>query len=108
MKLSCYIIISCLIFSETNGKILTCKESVESDVCFNVEQIQDYVDSINPKPWPTEIDIGLKVRDIIDVDENQQTVTLSMKAHLQWKDGRLDVKRSKDDKEKLVFLNLLK
>ena len=100
MKLSCYIIISSLIFSETNGKILTCKESVESNVCFNVEQIQDYVDSINPKPWPTEINIGLKVRDIIDVDENYQTVELLMKAHLEWKDNRLDVKRSNDDKEK--------
>ena len=100
MKISCYIIISCLIVSETNGKILTCKESVESNVCFNVEQKEDYVDSINPKPWPTEIDIGLKIRDILDVDENQQTVTLSMKAHLEWKDSRLDVNRSKDDKEK--------
>ena len=100
MKLSYYIIISGLIFSETNGKILTCKESVESNVCFNVEQIEDYIDSINPKPWPTEIHIGLRVRDIIDVDENQQTVTVSMKAHLEWKDNRLDVKRSKDDKEK--------
>ena len=75
-------------------------ESVESNVCFNVEQIQDYVDSINPKPWPTEINIGLKVRDIIDVDENYQTVELLMKAHLEWKDNRLDVKRSNDDKEK--------
>ena len=100
MKLSCYIITSCLIVSEINGKILACKESVESNVCFNVEQKEDYVDSINPKPWPTEIDIGLKIRDILDVDENQQTVTLSMKAHLEWKDSRLDVKRSKDDKEK--------
>ena len=100
MKISHFIITSCLIVYETNGKILTCKESVESNVCFNVEQIQDYVDSINPKPWPTEINIGLKVRDIIDVDENYQTVELLMKAHLEWKDNRLDVKRSNDDKEK--------
>ena len=100
MKISHFIIISCLIVYETNGKILTCKESVESNVCFNVEQIQDYVDSINPKPWPTEINIGLKVREIVDVDENYQTVELLMKAHLEWKDNRLDVKRSNDDKEK--------
>ena len=42
------------------------------------------------------------VRDITDVDENQQTVTLSMKAVFEWQDRRLDVKRSKDDQEKYV------
>ena len=42
------------------------------------------------------------VRDITDVDENQQTVTLSMKAVFEWQDSRLHVKRSKDDQEKYV------
>ena len=107
MKLSYYILISYLIVYETNGKILTCKESVDSNVCYDVEKIQDYVNSINPKPWPTYIDIGLKVWDIIDVDENQQTVTLSMKAHFKWKDIRLDVNRSKEDKEKYVIHQLM-
>ena len=106
MKVSYYILISYLIVFETNGKILTCKESVESNVCFDVEKIQDYVNSINPEPLPTEIDIGLKVRDITDVDENQQTVTLSIKADFEWKDSRLDVKRSKEDKEKYVIHQL--
>ena len=107
MKVSYYILISYLIVFETSGKILTCNESVESNVCFDVEKIQDYVNSINPKPWPTYIDIGLKVWDIIDVDENQQTVTLSMKAHFKWKDIRLDVNRSKEDKEKYVIHQLM-
>ena len=106
MKVSYYILISYLIVSETSGKILTCNKSVESNVCFDVEKIQDYVNSINPEPLPTEIDIGLKVRDITDVDENQQTVTLSIKADFEWKDSRLDVKRSKEDKEKYVIHQL--
>jgi hypothetical protein len=106
MKLSYYILISYLIVSETNGKILTCKESVESNVCFDVEKIQDYVSSKNPKPLPTEIDSSFMVRDITDVDENQQTVTLSMKAVFQWQDSRLHVKRSKDDQEKYVNYQL--
>ena len=102
MKLSYYILISYLIVSKTNGKILTCNESVESNVCFDVEKIRDYVSSKNPKPLPTEINSSFMVRDITDVDENQQTVTLSMKAVFEWQDCRLDVKRSKDDQEKYV------
>ena len=102
MKLSYYILISYLSVSKTNGKILTCNESVESNVCFDVEKIRDYVSSKNPKPLPTEINSSFMVRDITDVDENQQTVTLSMKAVFEWQDSRLHVKRSKDDQEKYV------
>ena len=65
-------------------------------------KIRDYVSSKNPKPLPTEINSSFMVRDITDVDENQQTVTLSMKAVFEWQDRRLDVKRSKDDQEKYV------
>ena len=51
---------------------------------------------------PTEINSRFMVRDITDVDENQQTVTLSMKAVFEWQDCRLDVKRSKNDQVKYV------
>ena len=91
------------LFSKKNlsvGKLLPCKESVESDVCFIGDKTDHYVASAFPKPLPTEIEIDLKIRDIIEVDELRQTVTLSMKAHLEWKDQRLNVKRSKEDIEK--------
>ena len=100
MKLFHFITILSFNFCESNAKILTCKESVESDVCFNMESIKDYVASKNPTPLPTEIHSSIKIRNIIDVDEIQQTLTLSLKAHLEWTDRRLDVKRSKDDIEK--------
>ena len=102
MKLSYYILISYLIVSKTNGKILTCNESVESNVYFDVEKIRDYVSSKNPKPLPTEINSSFMVRDITDVDENQQTVPSIINESGLWQDCRLDVKRSKDDQEKYV------
>ena len=78
------------------GDLLPCKESVESKVCFN---IQDYVKTVNPQPLPTQINIIISVFDIIDVDEVQQTVTLMLKIVLEWQDYRLDVNRSKEESE---------
>ena len=82
------------------GNILPCKDSVESYVCFNVDDIQDYVKTSNPEPLPTYVNISLKDIDVIDVDESQQTVTLLMKVRLAWQDDRLDVNRSQNDIER--------
>ena len=74
------------------GKLLPCSE-VMQEVCTTAE---NYVSKNIPEPFPTKIDLKLKLYEIIEVDETQQTVTLSMKAMIEWHDGRLDVNRSKD------------
>ena len=65
-----------------SGKISTCNSSIESYICFNVENIEDYVHTNNPEPLPTYVNISLKDIDIINVDETQQTVTLLMKVRI--------------------------
>ena len=77
-----------------NGKILPCNESVQSKVCFLKE---DYVPTNSPQPLPTLIDIIIQVKDIIEVNEEEQTVELSLRAILDWHDSRLSVNQSKED-----------
>ena len=74
------------------GKLLPCSE-VMQEVCTTAD---NYVSKNIPEPFPAKIDLKLKLYEIIEVDETQQTVTLSMKAMIEWHDGRLDVNRSKD------------
>ena len=74
------------------GKLLPCSE-VMQEVCTTTE---NYVSKNIPAPFPAKIDLKLKLYEIIEVDETQQTVTLSMKAMIEWHDDRLDVNRSKD------------
>ena len=38
----------------------------------------------------------LRIYDVIGVDEEEQTITLSLKAIVEWQDNRLDVNRSKE------------
>ena len=78
------------------GKLLTCPE-ITQKVC---TKSQKYVGEISPDPLPTSINLTLKFYEIKDVDEIQQTVTLSMKVIVEWQDYRLDVNRSKDDTQK--------
>ena len=82
-----------------NGKILPCNESVQSKVCFLKE---DYVPTKSPSPWPTMIDLIVKVNDINEVNEEEQTVELSLKVTLDWHDSRLSVNQSKEDIDKYI------
>ena len=101
IRISIYLLSFWFVFV-MGGKMLPCKDSVESYICFNVETIQDYVHTNNPEPLPTKVNISLKDIDVIDVDESQQTVTLLMKVRMAWNDDRIDVKRSQSDKDKYV------
>ena len=61
-----------------NSVILPCNESVESKLCLLVNKADEYV--------PTKSPVG-------------KTVTLVMKINLEWFDFKLNVKRSKEEKE---------
>ena len=86
--------------SHCHGIILPCKQSLESKVCFLVDNINEYVPTNAPKPSPTLVDSTLNVNDIINVDEEEQTFTLLMKIILTWHDDRVSVNRSQADIDK--------
>ena len=78
------------------GILLPCTERMQ-EVCTNTN---NYITTTNPDPFPTKINMTLKFYEVLDVDEDKQTITLSMKAFLEWQDYRLDVNRSKEYIEK--------
>ena len=95
---SALIIISILSFWDNvcaKKPLLPCSE-VMREIC----AVQDYISTINPDPIPTEVNITLIIQEILNVDETQEIVSLSMKALLEWQDKRLDVNRSKTYIEK--------
>ena len=83
-----------------NGKILPCKDSPLSKVCFLVDEAEDYVLTNSPSPLPTMIDITIEINGINEVDEEKQAVELSLRIILEWQDSRLSVNRSKEDFDK--------
>ena len=90
---SALIIISILSFSDNvcaKKPLLPCSKVVQ-ELCTQ----QDYIPTINPDPIPVEVNTTLIIQEVIDVDETQEVVTLSIRAMLEWQDHRLDVNRSK-------------
>ena len=96
-KLSWVVFVSLLV--ACNSVILPCNESVESKLCLLVNKVDEYVLTKSPEPNPTLINITITIIDISDVDEVRKTVTLVMKINLEWFDFKLNVKRSKEEKE---------
>ena len=80
------------------GKLLLCSK-IKQSVC---AKNKNYNSESNPEPFPTKINIGLKFNEVIGINEEQQTITLSIKAGFAWHDYRLDVNRSKDDIKRYV------
>ena len=78
------------------GVLSSCSEVMQK-VCYITK---DYKHGINPEPLPTKINITLKVFEVIDVKDNHQTLTLSMRATIEWNDQRLSVNRSEEYTEK--------
>ena len=83
-------ILSFLDYVWAKKSLLPCSE-VMQQLC----AVQDYIPTINPDPIPAEVNITLIIQEILNVDETQEIVTLSIKALLEWQDLRLDVNRSK-------------
>ena len=83
--------------------LLPCRE-IQGKVCSKVD---NYVSENSPEPFPTKVNILLKFYDIIGVNEADQTVTVTLKAVLEWIDSRLDVNRTQEQTDQYVNSNLL-
>ena len=99
MKVISNLILILIIARCCQGVIVPCQDSVESKVCFLVEKQEDYISTLSPQPYPTIIDISFYITDVVQVNDESQTVTLMMKMFLSWVDSRLSVRKSKKDNE---------
>ena len=89
-ELMIIIILAFLDYVWAKKLLLPCNKVIQ-ELC----ALQDYIPTINPDPIPAEVNITLIIQEILNVDETQEIVSLSIKALLEWQDPRLDVNRSK-------------
>ena len=81
----------------SKADINICTNNYTDHVCF---KNAFYKASVNPDPLPTMINITLNIKEVINVNEEDQTITMQMKLMAEWYDNRLDVIRSEDYIEK--------
>ena len=94
-ELMIVIILAFLDYVRAKKALLPCSEVIQ-ELC----AVQDYIPTFNPDPIPAEVNITLIIQEILNVDETQEIVSLSIKTLLEWQDKRLDVNRSKTYIEK--------
>ena len=80
------------------SNLLPCNTSVNV-VCSKTEK---YVSANTPEPMPVNIKILLKFYDIIEVNEADQTITVTLKSVFEWQDFRLDINQSQEHINKYV------
>ena len=80
------------------SNLLPCNTSVNV-VCSKTEK---YVSANVPEPMPVNIKILLKFYDIIEVNEADQTITVTLKSVFEWQDFRLDINQSQEHIDKYV------
>ena len=65
-----------------------------------MDKLEDYVPTQEGVPIPLLLNSTINVNDIIEVDEEMETITLSLKIILEWYDYRLSVNRSQEHEER--------
>ena len=96
------VVVIILSISSCYGNIHQCnsEENVESNVCTLVHP-KHIFDA--PIPRPVDIDITISFEDVTELDEEKETVTLSLRITLEWNDTRLSLNRTKEDIDKYYF-----
>ena len=56
--------------------------------------------STSPAPLPTLVNITVKIKEVISINEEKQTMTIKFRFSLGWYDSRLHVTRSDDYTER--------
>ena len=74
-----------------------CNENITSEVCFLPE---NYQVGDPPRPYPTIINTTINLKDIVEVDLERKTITMSLKMVLEWTDMSVSILQTKEDLEK--------
>ena len=72
-----------------------CSDGVKSQICKVGDKLQDY--KVAPKPFPALVNVTINIISILDVNEEEQTVSLQMKMKLTWSESRLKVFPKQED-----------
>ena len=64
-----------------------CNNEVNDTLC-SIEE--NYDKNMIPKPWPCFVQVGLFIQEIFDIDDNKDTISMSLELSMVWIDNRLD------------------
>ena len=80
-----------------HGTLEFCSSGVLSKLCIVSD---DYEATKPPLPAPVHVKINLTILDILEVNEDGQTIKVQLKRNLRWADSRLNVTQSPSDANK--------
>ena len=76
-----------------------CKDSQKSQVCYTGDS---YIKYEFPEPAPCYVNISVDLKEIVRINEEENTITLFIVLCMKWEDKRLHVEQSEKDKERYV------
>ena len=90
-----------------NAEILPlskCNDTVKSLLCHKNDH---YLPSEYPEPHPCQVNITMHLKDIYDIDEEKNTISLLIRLSTAWMDDRISLYRDKEDKDEYDFFQNL-
>ena len=87
----------------TADNLVPCSSN-EPKVCF--KNPTNYTASNPPEPWPCEVNFTINIKDLIEVNNAQHSITLSMKLTLEWIEPEITTNMVKRDWFLLDFSSL--
>ena len=76
-----------------------CKDSQKSQVCYTGDS---YIKYELPEPAPCHVNISVDLKEIVSINEEENTITLFIVLCMKWEDKRLHVEQSEKDKERYM------
>ena len=64
-----------------------CNKTIKDRLCFKGDS---YNKNVIPKPLPCKIQPSLFMRDVFNIDDEKDTITMSLEVTIAWFDTRLD------------------
>ena len=78
-----------LLTSKVSAEILKCPKDQNEIIC--IKDYENYTSFNPPQPWPREVGMHFEMKDLIRVDYEEQTLSLSFIIELLWEDPRVTI-----------------
>ena len=99
VKMVAYTLLTAYLCSGEVMPISQCNETIKSLLCHKNEE---YLSSEYPEPSPCQVNIIMHLKDIYNVDEEKNTISLFVRISTDWKDERITLYRDADDETRYL------
>ena len=83
-----------LVIGIAQSGIEKCKENEKDKICFLED---NYNKNHIPKPYPCSIYIFILIRDVFNIDDSKDTITMSLEFNTVWIDSRVNYNASSSE-----------